>query len=123
MLMPGQSTALNPWTFVFVAESRTFIALMAGPFSLQLSAPESFAIASHFRASAELLRAGETHSTMTLVGGEIWHVVATDTGTVALLRKSVLLRFTPDEADACARLLDDGAELMTAERTPEVAHA
>jgi hypothetical protein len=123
MMTPGDSKPINPWTFVFTPETRQFVAMMAGPFCLQLSALEALALADLLRIAAGNVRDGRSSSTLTTIRLENWTVVATDTGSVALIRKSLMVRFTVDEADRAASLLDEAADAMDPHRFGEVANA
>lgn len=124
MISPGESKSINPWTFVFAAASRAFVALMSGPFCLQVSPAEAQALADLLRIAAANVRDGRPSSALTMLSMEIWHVVATDTGSVALVRKALMVRFTDTEALATADLLDESAaEMSPPNLTEAVAHA
>lgn len=123
MMTPGKSTAVNACTFVFTPESRSFIALMAGPFCLQLTAMEALTLSALMRMAADDVRECRPSSRLTQIRLENWSVVSAETGAVALLRKAVMIRFTPDEADTAARLFDEAADAMNPHRFGEVAHA
>ncbi|MDZ4813214.1 MAG: hypothetical protein SGI99_11460 [Pseudomonadota bacterium] len=123
MMENGLAKSINSCAFVWSPESRRFIALMAGPFCMQLSMLEALALAELMRQMSRHARASRTHSTLTQIREENWSVVASDAGSVALLRRALMLRFTPDEADIAAELLEEAADAMNPERFGEVANA
>jgi hypothetical protein len=120
----GSNTAVNLYTHVFVPDSRAFVALMAGPFCLQLTALEALAIAAMLRLAASDARNGRGSQRLTTIRMENWSVLSVDGGgAVAMGRKAVVVRFTEAEADRCADLLDDAGDAMNAERFGAVRHA
>lgn len=122
MITTGKSEAVNLTTFVFTPDNRSFVALMSGPFCLQLTALESLALADLMREAAVKVCNGESSATLTMIRRETWSVVATDTGSVALVRKAIMVRLTVDEADRFAEQLEVAADAMSPVRFGEVAN-